>query len=680
MTIVIAAAAAIFVVQSWRDYQNANEAARLATAMTALLQATEQASVSRGPQNAALIADAPANDAALAGIARTREVLAQVLTKTRAAITAAQYGERDRALGSLNRVDQGLTVLYGRLDAAYRLPRAERDPALIRDYVPQMLALTSQLNDIANPLERSAAIAQDNVGSLIEVARLAWDMRDSAGRRAGYFTRAAGNAKKLTIADIEQSSALTGEIRHAWNRLQATASQYGEMPALKAAVQAAEREFFGKADSFIAEMTAKGLTSGDYGVSFQEVLRRLVEPAKAVMPIRDVALAQATEVAEHERDTALIRLGAVCAGLVLVLALVVGVVIVFDRRVVRPLMAMTAVISRLADGDRAVDVPGRHRSDEIGEIAAALETLRLNAIAAAELENETAAERRAREARAERIEELTRAFDAASHEAIQGVTVAGQAMREDAEFCSRLASGAATQATSVAAGAEEASVNVATIASGAEEMSVAIANVAERLEVCAGIAAEAVREVADANTRIDGLNGAVEKIGAIIKFIQGIASQTNLLALNATIEAARAGEAGRGFAVVANEVKTLATQTAKATEEIAEQIASVESETAAVVEVIKVIGATIDRVDAVTGDISASVTQQRQSTGEIADNAQQAAAGTKDVSANVGAVSTAMAEAEAAAMRMIAKAGDLSSRSNDLTMRISEFLGNVRAA
>ncbi|WP_164608061.1 methyl-accepting chemotaxis protein [Rhodopseudomonas sp. BR0M22] len=680
MTIVIAAAAAIFVVQGWRDYRNADKAARLAAAMSALLHATEEVAVSRGPHNAALIADAPTGDAALAGIARAREEVARSLTKARAAIVTTQYGERDRALDTLDRIDQRLTATYGRLDAAYRQPRAERDQALIRDYVPQMLALSTQLNGIANALERAASVAHDSVGSLIEVARLAWDMRDSAGRRASYFTRAAGNARKLTIADIEQSSALTGEIRHAWGRLQATASQYSEMPALQAAVKAAEPEFFGKADSFIAELTAKGLSGTDYGVSFQEVLRRLVEPAKAVMPIRDVALAQATQVAAHERDAALIRLGVVCAGLVLVLALVIGVVIVFDRRVVRPLVTMTAVISRLADGDRAVEIPGRNRSDEIGEIAAALETLRLNAIAAAELENETAAERRAREARAERIEQLTRAFDAASHEAIQGVTVAGDAMRADAEFCSRLASGAAAQATNVAAGAEEASVNVATIASGAEEMSVAVANVAERLEVCAGIAAEAVREVADANTRIDGLNGAVEKIGAIIKFIQGIANQTNLLALNATIEAARAGEAGRGFAVVATEVKTLATQTAKATEEIAEQIASVETETAAVVEAIKVIATTIDRVDAVTGDISASVTQQRQSTGEIADNAQQAAAGTKDVSANVGAVSTAMADAEAAALRMIAKAGDLSARSNDLTARISEFLGNVRAA
>ncbi|WP_420131368.1 methyl-accepting chemotaxis protein [Rhodopseudomonas sp.] len=679
MTIVIVAAATVFVMQGWRGYRHADQAELLAEAVSALLQATEQVSISRGPQNAPLVADERPSAAALTQIAKAREAVTQALAATRGAIGAASYPERDRALYSLDRIGLRLKDMYVRRDQAYQQPRAQRDPALIRDYVPQMLDLSNDLDALANPLERSAAAAHDSVGSLVEIARLAWDMRDAAGRRASYFTRAAGSSKKLTIADVEQASVLTGEIRHAWLRLQAAASGYGSAQSLQAAVRNASTEFF-QADPLIADLTAKGLSTGQYGMTFQEVLKSLVDPARSVTPIRAAAMTLAIQVAGQERDASLLRLVAVCIGLVLVLALVIGVVIMFDRRVVRQLVAMTAAISRLADGDRTVEVPARGRKDEIGEIAAALETLRLNAVTADALESESRAEREAREQRAVRIEQLTLAFDAASREAIEGVGVAGSAVREDAEFCSRLASGTSARAASVAAGAEEASVNVATIAGGAEEMSVAIKSVAERLQTCAGIASEAVREVADANHRIDGLNGAVEKIGAIIKFIQGIANQTNLLALNATIEAARAGEAGRGFAVVASEVKALATQTAKATEEIAAQIASVETETSAVVDVIKTIASTIERVDAVTSDISAAVTQQRQSTGEIAENAQQAVLGTKDVSANVGSVSSAMAEAEAAALRMIAKADDLSARSNDLTARISEFLGNVRAA
>jgi methyl-accepting chemotaxis protein len=359
---------------------------------------------------------------------------------------------------------------------------------------------------------------------------------------------------------------------------------------------------------------------------------------------------------------------------------VIGIAILFDRRVVDPLVALTAAIRRLAAGDRETAVPAGARHDEIGEIAGALETLRQNAIEAARLEAESHAQAEARQARAAGIEALTRSFDAASASVIQAFEAASAAVREDAQASSALASDGSVRTATVAAGAEQASVSVSTIAAAAEEMSRATAEIAERVERCAAIAADAVREVGGANTRIGGLDQAVERIGTIIKLIQDIATQTNLLALNATIEAARAGDAGKGFAVVAGEVKALATQTARATEDITAQIAAIETETAAAVQAIRSVSQTIGRVDAVTADIAAAVTQQRETTGEIAANAQQAARGTKDVSANVGAVNAAMAQAETGAHRMIAAADDLAVRSRDLTDRIATFLGGVRAA
>lgn len=680
MAAIIAVAATVFVVQEWGNYRNASEAAYLSAATAGVLRATEQIAVSRGPQNAALIADDPANPAALTAVTNARKLLADELSGARSAVAVATYPERVRALAALDKLGRDLTEIYGSLDAAYKLPRPQRDAALIKDYVPRMLQLNTLLDGVVNGLERSAAAAHESVGSLIQIARLSWDMRDAAGRRASYFTRAAGNSKMLTTGDIQGVSESTGEIRHAWARLQATVSQLSEDPALSGAVKAAETRFFGDTDKFITELTAKGLAGTDYGVSFQDVLKRLVGPAQSALGIRDAAMAQAMSLAEAARGSALTRLLLVAVGMVLVALLVIGVTMLFVRRVVQPLVGITAAITRLAEGDREIDVPARGRRDEIGEMAGALETLRLNAIEAARLESEHRTQQQAREARAARIEALTLEFDAASNEVIQSVGAAGDAMRRDAEASSRLATGTSERATNVAAGAEEASVGVSTIASAAEEMSVAVASIAERLEACAGIAASAVREVSDADKRIVGLDHAVERIGDIIKFIQDIASQTNLLALNATIEAARAGDAGRGFAVVAGEVKALATQTAKATDEITAQISSIEAETRAVVRAIKSVAETIGRVDAVTADISASVTQQRQTTSEIAANAQQAASGTKDVSSNVSAVSSAMSEAEAAALRMIAKADDLSARSSDLTERISSFLGNVRAA
>ncbi|QDM17093.1 HAMP domain-containing protein [Tardiphaga sp. vice352] len=677
---IIAIAATVFLVQQWRDYRDSSEAAHLVSAMTALLRTTEQLAVSRGPDSAALLADDPASPAALAAIAKARGVLADEVTGARAAFLLASYPERDVAVANLDRSRRDLVAIYARLDTAFKLPRAQRDQALAREFVPRMLELNELVAGIANGLERSASSAHGGVGSLIEIARLSWDMRDAAGRRASFFTRAAGGNKMLMVADIQGASELTGEIRHAWARLQATASQLGESSPLATAIKDAEARFFGDTDKFIADMTAKGLVGTYYGVGFQDVLKRLVGPAQSALAVRDAAMQQALVLAETAKTEALTRLSMAALLLVAVVVLVIGVTVLFDRRVVQPLVGMTVAITRLAEGDRDAEVPARGRRDEIGAIAGALETLRLNAIEAARLEAEHRLQQRAREARAARIEELTLDFDTASSQAIDGVGAAGEAVRRDAEASSRLATGTSARATSVAAGAEEASVNVGTIASAAEEMSVAVSGIAERLETCAAIAADAVREVGDADRRIGGLDLAVKRIGSIIKFIQDIASQTNLLALNATIEAARAGDAGRGFAVVAGEVKALATQTAKATDDITAQIGHIEMEAAAAVEAIKLISATIGRVDAVTADIAASVIQQRQATSEIAANAQQAASGTKDVSANVGAVSTAMTEAEAAALRMIAKADDLSVRSGDLTERISSFLSSVRAA
>ena len=680
MAVIIAIAAAVFVAREWRDYRNSSEAAYLTSAMSALLQATEHLAVGRGPQMAALLAEEPADAKALADITSARSVLSDALTRTRAAHDATEYAEQDHAIATLDKLVADLAATYAKLDEAYRLPRAQRDQALVKEYVPHMLGLNTLLNSVANGLERSADAADGTVGGLFEIARLSWDMRDAAGRRASYFTRAAGEKKMLTLADIQAASAFTGEIRHAWNRLQATASKLDGTSRLSAAMTQAEQKFFGDTDKFIAMMTEKGLVGTDYGVSFQDVLRNLTTPAQSALVVRDAALAQALSRAETVRANALTRLLVAAVGLVLVVFSVLGITLLFDRRVVRPLVGMTAAITRLAHGDRDTEVPARGRRDEIGEMAGALETLRRNAIEAARLEAEHRAQQVAREARAVRIEELTIDFDRASSQAIQGVDGAGEAMRRDAEASSELATGTSARAANVADGAEEASVNVGTIARAAEEMSVAVTGIAQRLESCATIAAEAVREVGDADRRIAGLDHAVERIGSIIKLIQAIASQTNLLALNATIEAARAGDAGRGFAVVAGEVKALASQTAKATDEITAQIASIETETSAAVDAIKRVSNTIGRVDSVTADISASVIQQRQMTSEIAANAQRAAVGTKDVSANVGAVSTAMSEAEAAALRMIAKADDLSVRSRDLTGRISGFLRNVRAA
>jgi methyl-accepting chemotaxis protein len=232
----------------------------------------------------------------------------------------------------------------------------------------------------------------------------------------------------------------------------------------------------------------------------------------------------------------------------------------------------------------------------------------------------------------------------------------------------------------VASAAEETSVNVQTVSSGTEELSSSIAEIGRQVITSAQIARKAVDEAGATDATMQGLADNASRISVVVDLIQVIASQTNLLALNATIEAARAGEAGRGFAVVASEVKSLANQTAKATDEIRAQIASMQQVTTSAVGAIRNIGETIGEINEVTTAIAAAVEEQGAATREIARNIQHAAGGTSEVSSNIVGVSTASAEAGSAASEVLSASGALRREADVLRAEIDAFLSNIRAA
>lgn len=234
------------------------------------------------------------------------------------------------------------------------------------------------------------------------------------------------------------------------------------------------------------------------------------------------------------------------------------------------------------------------------------------------------------------------------------------------------------QATAVASAAEETTTNVQTVASAAEEMSNSITEITRQVSDSSRIAQEAVAEAERTNATVQGLAEASEKIGEVVNLIQDIASQTNLLALNATIEAARAGEAGKGFAVVASEVKELSGQTAKATEEIATQIAAIQHATNGAVDAIGSIGTTIQKINDIAGSIAASVEQQSSATEEISRNVQEAATGTRDVSQNISTVTTAAAETGEAATQVLESSSQLSDQAARMGVEVDKFLEEVK--
>jgi methyl-accepting chemotaxis protein len=372
----------------------------------------------------------------------------------------------------------------------------------------------------------------------------------------------------------------------------------------------------------------------------------------------------------------LLTLGAVAV--LLALTAVLGTMIV--RGITGPLAKITDAMGRLAGGDKTVEVRGTEKRDEIGAMARAVVIFKENMIRADELAAKEAEALGTRERRAKLMEELTSGFDLEVSDTLKMVKTASTGLHATATAMTATAEESKRQVTVAAAATEQTSANVQTVAVSAEELSSSISEISRQVAQSATIAEQAVAEAARTNETVQSLADSAERIGEVAKLIREIASQTNLLALNATIESARAGEAGRGFAVVASEVKSLASQTEKATEDITGQITAIQSASTQAVVAIKGISDTIGEISEIATTIASAVEQQGAATQEIARNVQQAASGSQQVANNLSGVTQAANDTGAAAHQLLASSDQLSKQSEDLRLRVESFLSRVRAA
>jgi methyl-accepting chemotaxis protein len=541
-------------------------------------------------------------------------------------------------------------------------------------------ALVLMLGLVSYALLSSTNQATENVGgNWLPSVRIAGDIQSSAARLRVISSRLAlaDNDQEMQ-ASLKLNSAMeakiSGLIEHYKRELIPNAEDRAALEAVEAGVNGLI-----EADGRIISLSKAGKHAEALQAYLSEQARfiSLMTLADKLVTLNEKGAQGDLVQAKTNFQAAVIIIIASVALVLLVAALSL---MMMHRTVALPIRAITGKMRRLADQDLTITIAEAARKDEIGAMAGALQIFRDRMIETERLRGEQAAAQDKRLAHGRMIERLVAEFDGSVAGVIAQVAEATQSLDQTARSMTATAHATNRQVTAVAAAAEQASTNVQTVASAAEELSSSINEIGRQVAESARFASEAREQAVATDRQISGLLASANKIGDVVHLINDIASQTNLLALNATIEAARAGDAGKGFAVVANEVKTLANQTARATDEITAKVTEMQAATSLSVEAVKRIGNTIARISEIATAIAAAVDQQNAATGEIARNVQQAAQGTTEVSSSIVQVAEGASETGNAAGQVLRAAENLANDADSLRQQIDGFLTTIKAA
>ncbi len=674
---------ALVAVDSWGSWQRLSSARRIlsvAEVSSSAFKAMHSLRTERASTVRALEAEAPADADARKLLEGYRAVEVPALKATLEKVGHIDFSGRDALVPELERSAAAVLALQAETWEAIGKPRADRRPGIDKAYNSEGAKVLDLLEKIGARLAASIKHADAEVDQMMSMKQFAWIVRNAAGDASVLVSN--GLASVKLPADARQKYAtLVGRSEAGWAAIEDIAYGVTLPQSLAAAMETAKKGFFSSDYTAMRDRLLDAILSGDTPeLKASEWAPITIGRLGLLLSVAEGALDAATEHAKDRQSDAQLDPAVSLGLLVVAILLAVGAIVSVNGRVIRPLVVIKDAMLKVARGDLAAEASFPGRTDEIGALAAALDTFKHNAAEKARIEEDQRTRRAQAETRQKAIEGYIAAFEGQVGDALAALDQASTAMRATSEDMSRTAEQSIRQVQVVAGASSEASMNVQTVAASSEELSASINEISQQVARATGVAGRAVDETKQTDATVQGLAEAAGRIGEVVKLISDIASQTNLLALNATIEAARAGEAGKGFAVVASEVKSLANQTAKATEEISAQIIAIQNVTGDAVEAIKRIGGTIGDVNSVATSIASAVEEQGAATQEIARNTQQAAHRTKEVSENLSGVTEGAEATGTSAKGVNDSAEALAKQAEQLRNRVTDFLQKIRAA